>query len=259
MPKIPDYNRAIPMQPERRRINPVTLALAAVFAALVFVATYSFVINIPATGGYFNLGEIVIYVSALVFGPLIGGFAGGVGAAISDALLAPQFALGTLVIKACEGGIVGYLGRRKISRITPSKWRILAATLGIGLGILLAVTGALYLSGNVSLYLGIPPPTEPTFNLFFPPELWYVIGTITALLIIYAGFKTQPQSGWTVFSVILGGLVMVTGYFLYEQIVLGKTTAIFEIPLNIGQMLIGLIIAVPITRFVQRSFTQLKS
>ncbi len=238
---------------------PFQLALAAVFTALVFVATYSFVINIPATGGYFNLGEIVIYVAAIVFGPLVGGIAGGVGAAISDALVAPQFAPGTLVIKAFEGVVVGYLGKRAVKQITTSKWRAFAVLLGIVVGLLLAITGALYLSGNISLYLGIPAPAEPTFSFFVPAELWYVIGAITALLIVYAGLKVGPQTGWTVFSIIPGGLVMVFGYFLYETLVLGKAAAIFEIPLNIGQMLIGLIVAVPITRVVLRMFPQLKS
>ncbi len=237
----------------------IKLALAAMFAALVFVATYSFVINIPATGGYFNLGEIVIYVAALVFGPLVGGFAGGVGAAISDALVAPQFALGTLVIKALEGVVVGYLGKKTVNKIAASKWWVFAVLLGISVGLLLAITGAVYLSGNVSLYIGIPAPAEPTFSFFVPPELWYALGAVAAILIVYACFKVELQTGWNVFSIIPGGLVMVAGYYLYETLVLGKTAAILEVPLNIGQMLLGLLIAIPISRFVLRSFPQLKS
>jgi uncharacterized membrane protein len=243
----------------QQTMNPaLKIAVAAVFVALVFVATYSFVISIPATSGYFNLGEIVIYVAALVFGPLVGGLAGGVGAAISDALIAPQFAPGTLVIKALEGAVVGYLGKRTVRQFTVSKWRALAVLLGVGVGLLLATTGALYLSGNVSLYLGIPAPVEPTFSFFVPAELWYGLGAAAALLIIYACIKVEPATGWTLFSIISGGMVMVMGYFLYETLVLGKTAAIFEIPLNISQMLLGLIIAVPISRFVLRTFPQLK-
>jgi len=241
------------------QITPLKLAYTALFSALTLVATYSFVINIPSTGGYFNLGEIIIYVSALVFGPFVGGIAGGVGSAISDALVAPQFAPGTLVIKGLEGAIVGFLGKRKLAQITKTKWTVLTATLGVVVGILLAITGSLYLSGNISLYLGIPSPSVPTFSFFVPPELWYLVGVLAAALIIFTCLKIEPQYGWTIISVILGGLVMVTGYFFYEQIILGKTTAIFEIPLNIGQMLIGLVIALPITRFVFRTFPQLKT
>ena len=51
----------------------LTIAQAAIMAALVAVTTLLFVIPIPATSGYFNLGETFIYVSALLFGPLVGG------------------------------------------------------------------------------------------------------------------------------------------------------------------------------------------
>jgi len=234
-------------------MTPLQLALAAVFAGLVFVATYSFVISIPATGGYFNLGEIVIYVAAIVFGPIVGGIAGA-GAAISDALVAPQFAPGTLVIKVCEGAIVGYLAQRGTAKITRAKWRVIAPLLGVGVGALLAITGALNLSGQVQL--GI---TDPPITLFVPPELWYVAGAVAAVLIIYASLKVDPHTGWSVFSIIPGGLTMVLGYFLYESLVLGSVTAVFEVPANIGQMLIGLIVAVPIAHYVFRSFPQLKS
>jgi len=42
------------------------LAIAAVFAALVCIATIIFTVPIPATSGYFNLGETVIYIAALL-------------------------------------------------------------------------------------------------------------------------------------------------------------------------------------------------
>ena len=48
------------------------IAAAAIFASLVAAATLLFVIPIPATSGYFNLGETLIYVAALLFGPLVG-------------------------------------------------------------------------------------------------------------------------------------------------------------------------------------------
>ena len=57
---------------------------------------------------------------------------------------------------------------------------------------------------------------------------------------------------------------MVAGYFLYENLLAVlfpglEIFAIAEVPLNIGQMLVGLIIAVPIMHAVQRVFPQLKS
>jgi len=167
--------------------TPLQLALAAVFAALVCVATLAIVISIPATSGYFNLGETVIYIAALLFGPLVGAVAGG-GAAIADMLVAAQFAPGTLVIKGFEGAIVGFLNK-KLQKITRS----------------------LTLSAAV--------------------------------------------------SIIIGGLEMIAGYFIYEQLVLGYpfAVALVEVPFNIVQMLVGLVVAIPVMHIILRVFPQLKS
>jgi len=241
------------------------LAISTILAAIVCVTTLSFTVSIPATAGYFNIGETVIYVAALVFGPYVGAFAGGFGAALADMLVAFPFFPGTLVVKACEGAIVGFLNR-KLKRMTSSKWTIYTAILGILVGISLGITGSIYYSGQVQLararaqlYIGYPQPASPTFSVFIPAETWYILGTAVALLIIYAGFKIEPQSGCAIFSMIIGGLEMVIGYFLYEQIVLGKAGAIVEVPVNMGQMIIGLIVAMPISRIILRSLPQLKN
>jgi uncharacterized membrane protein len=240
-------------------LTPLKLTAAIVFAAMVCVVTLSFTLSVPVTGGYFNLGETVIYVAALVFGPFVGALAGGVGAAIADIVVAPPFAPGTLIIKSIEGALVGFLGKKLTTQTSKSTWKIYTILLGIVIGLLLAATGAFYYSGNIDLYIGIPPPPAPSVTIFVPAEFWYILGGVTALLIIFASLRVEPKLGWTILSTIIGGLAMVIGYFLYEQIVLGKVGAVFEMPVNIGQMLIGLIVAIPIVRFVFRSFPQLKS
>ena len=168
----------------------IKITLAAVFAALVFVVTSQIPpIPIPATSGYFNVGETVIYVTALLFGPLVGTLAGGIGASLSDVYLGfGVFAPGTLIIKGAEGAIVGFLNQR----------------------------------------------------------LRKYIRNTTACAVV---------------SVILGGLEMVLGYFLYEQFVLGYpfAAALAEVPFNMVQMLVGLIVAVPVMHAVLRVFPQLKS
>ncbi|HEX9262289.1 MAG TPA: ECF transporter S component [Candidatus Bathyarchaeia archaeon] len=173
---------------EKGNINPpLKLAVAAIFGALAAAVTIAFVLPIPATGGYFNLGDAIIFVAALVFGPFVGAFAGG-SVAIADILVgAGQFAPGTLIVKGLEGAIVGFLYRKLHNVTNPG------------------------LSASV--------------------------------------------------SVILGGLEMVLGYFIYEQLFLGynQPAALAELPFNLFQMIIGLIIAVPIMYAVQRVFPQLKS
>ena len=74
--------------------------------------------------------------------------------------------------------------------------------------------------------------------------------------------KVTSNSGLSAsIAVILGGLEMVSGYFLYEVFVLGYTVpvALAEVPFNIVQLIVGLAVAVPVMFAVQRVFPQLKS
>ena len=90
----------------------VQISLMAIMAALVAVGTM--VIRIPnPMGGYFNVGDVMIFVAALTFNPLVGGFAGGVGSAIADAIGFPVFVIPTLIIKGLEGLIAGAISNRK--------------------------------------------------------------------------------------------------------------------------------------------------
>jgi uncharacterized membrane protein len=82
-------------------------------AALVAVATFIVQIPNPATRGYINFGDIMIFVSALTFGPVVGGFAGSVGSAISDVAGGYGFfAPFTFVIKGIEGLLAGLISNR---------------------------------------------------------------------------------------------------------------------------------------------------
>src|SRR5437667_10309998 len=97
----------------------VTITVTAVFTALVFLSTYLFQIPIPATQGYFNLGDIMIFITALTFGRTVGGFAGGIGSALSDAIAGfGTFAPFTLIIKGLEGYVAGLISRRSLHRRT---------------------------------------------------------------------------------------------------------------------------------------------
>ena len=90
------------------------LTLTAVFAGLVAATTMMVRLPIPATTGYFNIGDAMIFIAALLFGPVVGGLAGGVGSAISDMIGYPLFVPYTLVIKGIEGWLVGKFSRRTL-------------------------------------------------------------------------------------------------------------------------------------------------
>ena len=90
----------------------VQISLMAIMSALVAVGTL--VIRIPnPMGGYFNIGDVMIFVSALAFSPFVGGFAGGLGSAIADLIGFPVFALPTLIIKGLEGLIASLVTNKK--------------------------------------------------------------------------------------------------------------------------------------------------
>jgi len=247
------------MSPRTTASNAMRLSITAIFTSLVFVATTIFSIYVPQTRGFFNIGETMVFTTALLFGPFVGAFAGGVGSMLADLFLGyPQYAPATLVIKACEGAVVGVLNRKRLKFSSKLQWKVFTVTFGLIAGFLLGAIGSLYYSGSVELYIGFPPPENPTLSLFVPTEFWYSLGVLVILLISLTGFVFEPEFGWFVFSTLIGGSVMITGYFLYQQFFLG-VLAVAEIPVNIGQMTIGLIVALPIVRAIWRFLPSLKS
>lgn len=104
-------------------MNTRDLTLLALLIALTTVATMIVRVPVPATGGYINMGDSMIYISALLFGPVFGLVAGGVGSALADYFGGyASFAPYTLVIKGLEGLLVGLLAwrmARRPSGITP--------------------------------------------------------------------------------------------------------------------------------------------
>ena len=168
-------------------MRPRDLAAAAVFIALTFVVTRFTVIPIPATKGYFNLGEVVIYIAALVFGPVVGALAGGLGAALADYVAAPQFAPFTLVIKGIEGLLVGLLA----GTTTASRLRALLAG---GLWLVAGYFGAEVIFAGP---LGIAPTpaaavaaasTEVPFNI-----VQALVGIVVALAVAARLRALAPQ------------------------------------------------------------------
>jgi len=239
-------------------VRPIQLAASAVFAALVCVATMVFTVYVPLTRGFFNIGETMVYTTALLFGPYVGAFAGGVGSMAADMLLGyPHYAPATLVIKAAEGYIVGFLSRKRPKSLSSGRWKLYTTCLGVLAGALIAVIGSRYYSGMVELYLGYPPPQQPTLVIYVPAALWYGLGLVVASSTVFMGLRFEPEFGWLVFSILVGGLEMVAGYFLYEQFLLG-VAAIVEVPVNVGQMAVGLLVAIPLVRALWRSMPGLQ-
>lgn len=79
----------------------IKLVAAAVFTAVICVATFAVQIPMPATGGYVNLGDCFVLTAGLFLGTVYGAIAAGLGSALADVLAGyVQYAPATFVIKA---------------------------------------------------------------------------------------------------------------------------------------------------------------
>ncbi len=111
----------------------VKVALAAGLAATTTVATMLIQIPIPATRGYLNFGEIMVFVSALLFGRFVGGIAGGVGSSLADIITGyAYYAPYTLIIKGVEGFLAGTIADGKSSRRDVMGWLVGAVAMVSG-------------------------------------------------------------------------------------------------------------------------------
>lgn len=238
--------------PYNRLTSSRTVALTAIFTAFVFVTTWAFTLGIPTTsGGYFDVGEIMVYIVAILEGPYVGAIAGGVGSMLSDAAVSPAYAPGTLVIKAAEGFIVGYLTNRTLLGSSRQTWRIFAAALGVIIGGLIAFLGVTYWSVSSYQFL-IGPLTFPSFSI--PPAFWVGLGAASVIGLVAVGMVLDEKVGYVALSILAGGSVMVLGYFLYNiAFIEPLAPAVVEVPFDIGQALIGLLVAIPVTARIRKT------
>lgn len=107
------------------------IVLNGMMIALVFLATYFTKIPIPASQGYFNLGDTVIMVAAILLGGKSGMIIGGIGSLIADLaggyyLFAPL----TLLVKGLEGYVVGMIVSHARYQKAGELRKILAVTVG---------------------------------------------------------------------------------------------------------------------------------
>ena len=236
-------------------LNMRNIALTAVFTTTVFLSTAIFTLALVASSGYFNLGEVFVYISALVGGPIIGAIAGGFGSALADAFLGyGSYVPATLLFKGLEGFVVGYL----FQLIQNDKSRTIRRYI-------LFIITCIFMF--LSLYF-----TTPTLNgkegsdiiggsfVFLEHVIEFeILGSIfvmiTAILCMIMWYIEifQGDKGKMALSCLLAGPIIIIGYFIWQVFVLGYVVeaALFEVPFNIAQVLFGTFIAVPIVTSLQ--------
>ena len=224
----------------------LTAAKLTLSTALVMASTMAINIYVPATRGYFNLGECMIYLTALLFDPLTAAFAGGVGSALADIALGYLiYAPATLVIKAVEGAVASKLAEKIRARgeriLLPMAFLVVA-----GYFTLILIIGYTLFAGEVEFTLA---------NLFvvkgfLSPAAWIPIAFAATTIPLYLTLRRSGE-GLLIAALLLAGLIMISGYFIYEQLILGYY-ALAEVPVNLGQAVLGTAIAVPLYKAVQK-------
>lgn len=229
------------------KVRSLRVALTAIFTALTTAATMGFSIYVPATRGYFNIGEVAVYTTAILLGPVIGAIAGGVGSMLADIMLGYTiYAPGTLVIKGLEGFIVGFLASKLRAKVNAV--RLLGVLLAGLVASTLGLVGSSVYSGVVEAYIGSSLVAVGELPRLF----WLTIAGITFIAIAVSSFRIEPSLSILIAAVLIGGCEMVLGYYLYESLILGYY-ALAEVPVNIGQMTIGLIASLPLVRVLNRA------
>jgi uncharacterized membrane protein len=249
--------RLLPMMPKS-----LLISLAAVMAALCCIMTMVFQIYVPATFGYFNLGEVGVYIAALLFGPIIGAMAGGIGSMLADILLGyPHYAIATLIIKGLEGFTVGYLSHRLRGRFAKNRLLYLSILVGLGLAISLAIIGLFRFSGE--LYLSGGPEASAWWLaiIIIPSYVWFILAIYIGASTIIIAYRYESGAAWSATSMLIGGCLMISGYFIYQQFVLLPifslpVVPLVELPANLMQSIIGIMVALPLTERIRKVFTK---
>lgn len=108
-------SKSNPMNPDAKGISNVSshvrdLTITAIFIALTYVFTAFVNVRLPiaANGGLIHLGNIPLFIGAIIFGKKTGALAGGIGMGLFDLLSGwTAWAPFTLIIVGLMGYVVG--------------------------------------------------------------------------------------------------------------------------------------------------------
>lgn len=125
-----------------KKVSTKKVVLNGLMIALVFLATYFTHIPTPVPGGYFNLGDAVIIITAIVLGRTSGLLAGAMGSFLADIAYGSfLFAPITLIVKGLEGFVVGLIAHSKRSKREGEAKRPFKMLLAVVVGAVVMVAG----------------------------------------------------------------------------------------------------------------------
>ena len=172
--------------------NSLSLSMISIFGAFTCVVTMVIAFPIPATSGFINIGDAVVMITGLMFGPIIGGIAGGIGSSLADLFLGYAiYAPATLVIKGLEGFFVGLIANPKKN----DKWNY-RDFIGVIVGGFIMTIG--YFLYEVMIY-GVP---SALYEFILNSIIQFGFGSVIALAFIIAARKNIRASLPQVFDKI---------------------------------------------------------
>ena len=219
------------------------IAYTAMMTAVVFISTVVIAIYIPATEGFFNIGEFGVYLAALTGGPIVGAIAGGLGSAFADIFLGfSHYAPITFTVKGLEGLIVGflaiYLRKIRFSRTVGILASFVAAAASIYIG-------SSYYVGEAELDIVLNKVTVSIATF-----IWGVVGVVMLAILTYSTYKRPSLTG-DIIAIFIGGFEMMLGYFIAEYVIYGAG-AYVELFYNLFQVLIGLGLVMLVYPYLER-------
>ncbi len=142
---------------KNKKINIQKITMVAVMAALIFVVTWLVKVPLPGAGGqaYFNLGDMLIYVSAYILGGPLTALAAAIGSGLADfAVGAYLYVVPTIIIKALMGLVAGIIDNKKDVKRYLLACVVAGAIMTAGYTLYeYAIVGALY--ANISFYMNL--------------------------------------------------------------------------------------------------------
>ena len=172
---------------DKKRVNTKSIALGAVFAALITVATAF--IRIPAPLGYAHAGDSMVYLTASVLPGPLGFIAAAIGGALADLLAGEAvWAIPTAIIKALN--VLPFFITRKVLSKKNKDGKILHISLIVPLIISSAITVGGYFAAECVLYDLSAAAAEIPFNIM-QSAVGSVLFVALGLALDAVGFKQK--------------------------------------------------------------------
>lgn len=221
------------------------LIYTALMTAFVFITTSIIKIPIPFTNGYIHAGDMCIFISGILLGPLYGSVAAGVGSALADLLGGyAHWVIPTLIIKTAMGMIIGYFavskkGTKAFTSVIIILW---VAALSSFIYTLFGTSAE-----TVTNHVEELSTLESAANAIRQIKV-QLIGVLIAFPVLAGGLTLLKNKYHVTMNQLVGmivsGIWMVLGYYLASAVMYGSFLApIFSIPWNIVQFSVGAILA----------------